>query len=173
MLLKTERLFLREMEEADLPSLRRILQDPEVMYAYEHAFTEEEVQAWFQKQKTNYARYGYGLWAVVLSETGEMIGQCGLTPQQWNGREITEIGYLFAKAFWHRGYAVEAAKACKKYAFDLLNEREVFSVIRDQNLASQKVARRNGMQIRGRMVKHYYGMDMPHLVFSVRQEEDS
>lgn len=171
MLLQTDRLLLREMEEADLDALRRILQDPEVMYAYAHAFSEEEVQAWFQKQRGNYARYGYGLWAVVLSATGEMIGQCGLTPQPWENQQVTEIGYLLAKAFWHNGYATEAAIACKRYAFDVLKEKEVFSIIRDQNLPSQRVARRNGMQICGRMVKQYYGMEMPHLIFSVRREE--
>mgnify|MGYP001271484689 CR=1 FL=1 len=171
MLLQTERLLLREMEKSDLPALRRILQDPEVMYAYEHAFTEDEVQAWFQKQRQNYSRYGYGLWAVVLRSTGEMIGQCGLTRQPWGDREVTEIGYLFAKAFWHNGYAAEAAIACKQYAFDVLGEREVFSIIRESNLPSQKVARRNGMQPCGRQIKRYYGMDMPHLVFSIQREE--
>ena len=63
-------------------------------------------------------------------------------------------------------------KPVEEYAFDVLGAEEVFSIIRDTNEASQRVARYNGMTVRGgRLVKHYYGMDMPHLIFSVRRSE--
>jgi len=58
-----------------------------------------------------YNDYGFGLWAVILKETNEMIGQCGLTMQDCNNRQVVEIGYLFQKAFWHKGYASETAIA--------------------------------------------------------------
>ena len=61
--------------------------------------------------------------------------------------------------------------ACRDYAFDVLNLDEVYSIIRDSNLASQAVARRNGMAVRGSFVKRYYGLDMPHLVFSIRRKD--
>ena len=69
------------------------------------------------------------------------------------------------------GYAVEAARACRDHAFSALKFEEVFSIIRDSNLASQRVARCIGMEERGSFIKHYYGMDMLHIVFSVRQGE--
>ena len=72
---------------------------------------------------------------------------------------------------WHKGYAVEAARACRDHAFSALKFEEVFSIIRDINLASQRVARCIGMEERGSFIKHYYGMDMLHIVFSVRQGE--
>lgn len=170
-ILQTSRLLLREMTEDDLPALRSILQDPQVMYAYEHAFSEEEVRAWLAKQRRRYAKDGFGLWAMVLRQTGAMIGQCGLTWQdRGDGTRCVEVGYLLQRAFWHQGYATEAATACKAYAFQELGLDEVCSIIRDNNLASQAVARRNGMTVTGRLVKHYYGMDMPHLVFSVRRD---
>nr|MDD6336253.1 GNAT family N-acetyltransferase [bacterium] len=170
-ILETKRLFLRTMNEGDWMPLCAILQDAEVMYAYEHAFTDEEARAWLNRQLERYQRDGFGLWAVILKETGEMIGQCGLTWQDWDGRQVLEIGYLFQKAYWHQGYATEAARACKEYAFDTLHAPEVFSIIRDNNLPSQQVARRNGMQPVGRMTKHYYNMDMPHILFSVKQPD--
>lgn len=71
----------------------------------------------------------------------------------------------------HKGYAVEAARACRDHAFSALKFEEVFSIIRDINLASQRVARCIGMEERGSFIKHYYGMDMLHIVFSVRQGE--
>lgn len=82
-----------------------------------------------------------------------MIGQCGLTLQEYKGEKVLEIGYLLQKAFWHRGYATEAAEACKQYAFEILNRDEVCSIIRDTNIASQKVARRIGMTKKGGFVK--------------------
>lgn len=169
MILETERLYLREMNQEDFPSLCKILQDKDVMYAYEHAFDDDEAQGWLDKQIMRYRQYGFGLWAVILKETGEMIGQCGLTMQDCNNKHVLEVGYLFQKAFWHKGYASEAAIACKKYAFEVLNANEVFSIIRDTNIASQNVAKRNGMTITDRFIKHYYGVDMPHLVFSIKR----
>lgn len=171
MILETERLYLRALCQDDLGALCAILQDPEVMYAYEHAFSDQEVQAWLDNQLRRYRRDGFGLWAVICKETGELIGQCGLTWQDWNGRQVLEVGYLFRRDAWGRGYATEAAVACRNYAFETLNAPEVFSIIRDSNLPSRRVAERNGMAAVGRQVKHYYGMDMPHLVYRIGREE--
>ncbi|MDA3733716.1 GNAT family N-acetyltransferase [Niameybacter massiliensis] len=171
-ILESERLYLRQMQQTDFTALCKILQDKEVMYAYEHAFDDGEVQEWLDRQIKRYKDYGFGLWAVVLKETDEMIGQCGLTLQMCNEKEVMEIGYLFQKAFWHQVYATEAARACKQYAFEKLCANEVFSIIRDNNIASQNVAKRNGMSICNQFTKHYYGMDMPHLVFSIKRENN-
>lgn len=169
MILETERLSLRKLEQADFPALRAILQDREVMYAYEHPFSNREVQAWLNRQLSRYERDGFGLWAMVEKATGEVIGQCGLTMQEWLERTVPEIGYLLRRDRWHQGFATEAALACREYAFGPLGLTEVFSIIRDSNFASQRVALRCGMSVRGSFVKHYYGMDMLHLVFGVRK----
>ncbi len=169
MVLQTERLYLREITRSDYHSLSRILQDKDVMYAYEGAFSDEETQGWLDRQLQRYKDYGFGLWAVVLKETDEMIGQCGLTMQSFNDKEVLEIGYLFQKDFWHKGYAAEAAIGCREYAFNVLGVDEVFSIIRDTNIASQNVARRNGMEIVESFVKHFRGVDMPHYLFSVKR----
>lgn len=162
MILRTERLYLREMAPSDLAALRRILQDEETMYAYEGAFSDSEVQEWLNRQIARYRQWHFGLWAVILKETDEMIGQCGLTMQPWKESEVLEIGYLFERAYWHHGYATEAAMACKAYAFEVLGANEVCSIIRDTNVASQKVAQRNGMTPADTCIKHYKGVDMPH-----------
>ncbi|MDE6851492.1 MAG: GNAT family N-acetyltransferase [Lachnospiraceae bacterium] len=167
MILETERLYLREMEQSDYESLCKILQDEETMYAYEGAFHDAEVQDWLDRQISRYHQYGFGLWAVILKETGEMIGQCGLTMQPWKDQELLEVGYLFQRLFWHNGYAAEAAKACKQYAFKVLDADEVCSIIRDTNVASQNVAIRNGMVITDKWIKQYRGVDMPHYRYVV------
>lgn len=170
-LIETQRLLFREMTQADYGDLCNILQDEAVMYAYEGAFTEKEVQSWLDKQLTRYCEDGFGLYAVILKETDSMIGQCGLSIQEIPGKKVLEIGYLFQKEYWHQGYAVEAAKAWKKYAFDELNADEVFSIIRDSNIASQNVAKRNGMIQTDTLVKYYRGVEMPHYVFSVKRSD--
>lgn len=169
MILETNRLYLRELTQSDFPELCKILQDKEVMYAYEHAFSDKEAHEWLDKQLQRYTDYGFGLWAVILKQTDTMIGQCGLTMQAFDGRQVLEVGYLFQKAYWHSGYATEAAIACKNYAFDKLNADEVYSIIRDTNIASQNVAKKNGMVITGKLTKYYYNTEMPHLVFSVKR----
>lgn len=143
MIIETKRLYLRELRLSDMSALSKILQDEQTMYAYEGVFDDHEVQNWFEKQIDNYRRDGFGLWAVVLKETGEMIGQCGLTWQVFSGQQVLEIGYLFQRLFWKNGYAIEAAMACRDYAFAQLKADEVFSIIRDTNLASQKTLPRN------------------------------
>ena len=142
------------------------------MYAYEHAFSDQEAWEWLRRQQARYRKDGFGLWAAVERTSGEMVGQCGLTWQGLgDGTRIPEVGYLLERTAWHKGYAVEAARACRDHAFSALKFEEVFSIIRDSNLASQRVARCIGMEERGSFIKHYYGMDMLNIVFSVRQGE--
>lgn len=168
-ILETDRLVLRELSLLDKENLSLILQDKDVMYAYEHAFNDSEVDIWLNNQLRRYKDDGFGLWAVILKDTNEFIGQCGLTVQNIGEKEVVEVGYLFKKAHWHKGYATESAIACKNYAFNTLDIDEVYSIIRDNNMPSINVAKRNGMSLKGEFVKHYYGMDMPHLIFSVNK----
>ena len=165
-IIETQRLILREMTQTDLPALAGILQDEQTMHAYEGAFSEAETKDWLNRNLRRYAEDGFGLWAVVLKSSGDMIGQAGITWQEIEGERVPEIGYLFNRAYWHKGYATEAAVACKEYAFDVLGFTEVFSIVRSANIASKDVAIRNGMIIRKRIVKHYRGIDMPHFVLS-------
>ena len=165
-ILETPRLILRELTPDDFTESCLLLQDDAVMYAYEGAFSDIEVHEWLGRQLARYTSDGFGLWGVVLKETGEMIGQCGLTLQSVNGATVTEIGYLLRKEFWHKGYATEAAQACKKYAFEQLGVQRVYSIIRDSNTASQNIARRNGMTPVTTIVKHYRGINMSHIVFA-------
>ena len=165
-ILETPRLFLRELTPADLPALCQTLQDERAMYAYEHAFSDEEAQAWLTNQLRRYREDGFGLWGVIRKADGQFLGQCGLTWQPLpDGTRGIEVGYLFARTYWHNGYATEAAAACKDYAFRTLHAEKVYSIIRENNAPSRRVAERNGMHVCGRLIKHYHGIKMPHLVY--------
>ena len=169
-LIETDRLLIREMQQSDFDALCRILCDEEVMRAaYESAFSPDEAQNWLNRHLKRYEDYGFGLWAVVLKETNEMIGQCGLTLQQWKEKELLEIGYLFQKAYWHRGYAAEAAIACREYAFTVLDADSVCSMIRDTHIASQYVAVRNGMKIIDKAAKNFRNTEMNFFLYSAER----
>ena len=74
MILETERLYLRELEQADFHSLCKILQDGDTMYAYEGSFSDSEVQEWLDRQISRYQKWNFGLWAVILKETEHFLG---------------------------------------------------------------------------------------------------
>ena len=85
---------------------------------------------------------------------------------------VPEVGYLLKRSFLgarlrHRG----GPGAVWTHAFGTLGLDWVCSIIRDNNAPSQAVARRNGMEPVGHLVKHYYGMDMPHTVWGAGRGE--
>lgn len=171
-ILETKDLLLCEMDESVLEDLKGILQDDRVMYAYNGAFSHEECLAWLQKQMKRYHDYGFGLWGMWLKGNSKMIGQCGITMQEYLGAQVPEVGYLLAYKYWHRGYAVQASHACLEYGFNTLKLEKMYSIIRNTNTASQKVALRNGMKPIGEKIVHYRGVDMPHIVFCLQKRMD-
>ena len=172
-MIQTARLTLRELQDFDFGDLQELLQDPAVVYAYEHDFTNEDVRCWLDRQKGRYARYGFGLWAVILTQTGEWIGQAGLTMQPYEGEEVLEIGYLLKKRFWHRGYAREAAEAIRRYAFETLGARRVHAIIKTDNLPSIRVAEAIGMKREKTFTARYYHGDTPHYLYTVRRDTEA
>lgn len=145
MILETERLFLREMTPEDADALALVLSDPESMKFYPHPFSREEVENWIKWNQGNYEKYGFGLWAVCLKESGEMIGDCGITMQQVENDLFPEIGYHLRKKFRGKGYATEAAKACAEFA-KTRGMKKIISYMKSDNLPSRHVAERNGMK---------------------------
>ena len=93
MTIETQRLVLREMMEADFDALYKVLGDPEIMQHYPCPFDEHRVRNWIQRNIERYQTFGFGLWAVCLKDTGEVIGDCGLTMQIIDGQIKPEIGY--------------------------------------------------------------------------------
>ena len=169
-ILETDRLFLREINDNDFNDLCEILMDKDVMYAYDHPFNEAEVKNWYKDLITDqYKNNGFGLWAVIHKESDAFMGQCGLTMQDLDGAQYLEIGYLFKKKYWHNGYAAEAALGCKKYAFETLNAERVYSIIRDNNIASQNVAIKAGMKKIKEIMKHYSNTDVMHYLYEIEK----
>ena len=102
--LETERLILRPMLQTDLDALLLIFTDRNVMAAFDHdPFTREQMQGWLQRNLDHQNEFGYGLFSVILKETGELIGDCGLEQMQDMG--AAELGYDFRSDFRDDGIA--------------------------------------------------------------------
>ena len=113
MVLETDRLTLREYVTEDFDALFEIVSDIETMQHYPAPFDEDKTRSWIQWNLDNYKKCGFGLWAVVLKETGEFIGDCGITIQDIDGEMLPEIGYHIHKKYWRKGFAKEAARAVR------------------------------------------------------------
>lgn len=146
MQLETKRLILREMEESDFFALYEILSDPQTMQFYPAPFDEARVKGWIARNQQRYREGGFGLWSVVLKETGEVIGDCGVTMQPIHGQMLPEIGYHIRKDHQRKGYASEAAMRCMEFVFCETALPAVYSYMKYTNAPSYGVALKSGMR---------------------------
>ena len=144
-ILKTDRLFLREMTMDDFDALYKVLADRNIMQHYPYTFDEKRVSDWIERNMNRYNEYGFGLWAVCLKETGEMIGDCGLTLQNIEGEMLPEIGYHIRADHQRKGYAKEAAAAVRDWAFTNTDYPALYSYCKYTNVGSYKTAESIGM----------------------------
>lgn len=168
-LLETERLCISKLTTDDLDSLSRIMEKPEVMYAWEHGFTRNETRKWINRQLTRYKKDRYGYFAVFLKESGELIGQVGLMKSIIGDNEVTELGFIFDNDFWGKGYATESAKACIGYGFDEIGLNRIYCSIRPENTASIRVAENLGMVKTGEHIVVYNDKDMLHYIYELEK----
>lgn len=165
--LETSRLILREFEFDDAGALALILSDPHTMRFYPAPLDRAGVEQWIARNTQRYAKDGHGLWAMVLKSSNEMVGDCGLTVQEVDGMDEVEIGYHTRSDLWGQGLATEAARACRNYGFTRLPVERLISLIRPENLPSQRVAEKNGMTVS----KEIQWRGLPHLVYAINRED--
>ena len=152
MRLETKRLFLREMDEGDYAPLYAVLADPDNMRYYPYAFDEARVRRWIEVNRQRCRIFGFGLWAVCLKDSGEMIGDCGLTMQTIDGLIRPEIGYHIRADRQRRGYAKEAAAAVRDWAFANTPFRVLYAYMQADNRPSAATAEAIGMHRDGEYV---------------------
>lgn len=166
MILETERLRLRKFIPQDADALAAVLGDPVAMQYYPAAFDRQGVEAWIARNIDRYRRNGYGLWAILLKDCGELIGDCGCTLQEVEGQGEIEIGYHVRRDLWGKGYATEAAAACIEYAFTKMGAKRVISMIRPENVQSRRVAEKNGLACERIIFWHGY----EHCVYAKQKD---
>lgn len=148
-IIETDRIFLRPFCVDDIEPFAKICANPNVMRYIGDGkpvsldIIAEKIPEWvelYEKQK-------YGLMALVLKKTNELIGFCGFIHQTVDEVEYIELGYRLDEAYWGKGIATEAAVAVRDYAFNVLEIPMLISIINHQNDASKQVAKKVGMKL--------------------------
>ena len=145
-IIETNRLILREYILDDFDALYEIVSDTETMRHYPKPFDEERTIGWIEWNLENYKNYGFGLLAVILKETGEFIGDCGISIQNIDGELLPEIGYHIHKKYWRRGFGSEAARAVRDWVFENTDYNCIYSYMKYTNVGSYSTAIANGMK---------------------------
>lgn len=141
----TARLRFREMSAADLDRVAALLGDPKVMRFYPAPKSREDAARWIEWSRRNYREHGFGLW-LVETTGGEFVGDCGLTWQSVNGAPELEVGYHVRSELHGRGYATEAAAACRDLARRKALADRLVAIIHPDNTASRRVAEKIGLR---------------------------
>ena len=152
-ILETERLILRQLTTDDAEFIIELLNDPSFIrnIGDRNVRTIDDACSYILNGPvTSYAKNGFGLYLVILKETKEYIGMCGLIKRE--GLEDVDIGYALLPRYWSRGYAVEAAQATKDYAKDLIGLKRLVAIVDPANEGSIRVLEKIGMRYE-RMVR--------------------
>jgi RimJ/RimL family protein N-acetyltransferase len=161
---RTDRLVLRELDEADCGAVHSYASDSEVVrYMDWGPNTEDETKKYIQRAtetQREHPRNNYEL-AIILKEDGRLIGSCGIHVSDPNNREGW-IGYCLSRHFWRQGYGTETAKALLRFGFDYLNLHRIFALCDPENLASAHVLEKVGMQQEGHFRERKFRKGMWH-----------
>ena len=166
--MESKRLRFRKYTLKDQGWLYKILSDPVTMAHYPKPYDKKGTLRWINWNLDNYEKYGFGLWALELKENGEMIGDCGISMQNIDGRILPEIGYHIDRRYWRMGLGKEAAKAVKDWGFRNTAFDALYSYMPAANIASWSTAASNGMK----RIGEYDDPDgIRHYVYRITREE--
>ena len=156
--LETARLHLRPLTMEDLNVHHEIVgSDPQVTWNGK-ALTLDESRASLERKIQHWEEHGFGMWAIVDKQKGNLLGHAGL--QRLEDTDQVEIGYYLGRPAWGKGVATEAGAASLRFGFEVLKLPQIAAVVRPENSASQNVLTKLGLQyIRD---AHHYGLDVPY-----------
>jgi RimJ/RimL family protein N-acetyltransferase len=145
--LQTARLSLRRWRDADREPFAALNADPAVMEHFPATLTREQSDDLVEEIEAGFERRGYGLWALEVRESGELVGFTGLNAVPFEGHftPAVEVGWRLARSAWGKGYATEAARAALRFGFEEMGMREVVSFTTVANARSRAVMERIGM----------------------------
>lgn len=145
--LSTERLILRRWREADREPFAALNADPDVMDYFPSRLTRAQSDQLISRIEAGFDQRGYGLWALELRATDELIGFTGLDTPSFEAHftPAVEVGWRLARSAWHNGYATEGAQASLAFGFEEAGLEEIVSFTSIVNLRSRAVMERIGM----------------------------
>ncbi len=167
MILETSRLILRPFQAEDIGRLAELMANRDFMRFSLGPYTREQTQTVLQKFLSWNQAGLPSQFAVIFRSNNELIGYCGFLHWHLDGADEIEIGYRLDSDYWNRGLASEAAQAVRDYAFRDLTLSKVISLIHPDNIASRRVAEKNGMKMERETVFRGF----PTQVFALTREQ--
>ncbi len=146
---ESSRLYFRKIVPEDFEIWLPFYENPDATRFW-NGLPSDPVIACKEQFARIFERYDKGLGgvnALILKETKELVGICGLLVQTVDGIPELEIGYSVLPNYWRKGYAFEAAQKCKQFAFENEFSKSLISIIHIDNVPSQRVAAKNGMHL--------------------------
>jgi RimJ/RimL family protein N-acetyltransferase len=143
--IETERLLLRWLTFDDIEAFNELGSNPQVIrYLGNRPFASLDVakETLSAAPLNDYATYGYGRFACVWKQTGQVVGLCG--PKFLPDLGDVDLGYRFLPSFWGKGLATEAALASTTYARRELGLQRLVGWVHPENLASARVLTKLG-----------------------------
>lgn len=144
--LTTPRLLLRHLCVNDIDAVAALYADPVGMASKGGPRPYCDAQHNVLEAIAEYQNIGYGFYATIYRENNCLSGLCGLLAQTVDGQAEIEIAYMFAKEYWGKGLATEAAQALKLYGFTQLQAKRLIALIAPTNVASQRIAFKIGLR---------------------------
>jgi len=143
----TKRLLLRPFHADDLDLFVEFFSNEGFIRFSSGDFSRERV-AEFVNKVIGWDQKGIpSQFVVTIRETRTPIGYCGFFHQQVDDCPEIEIGYRLVPDFWNKGYATEAAQAVRECGFATWKLERLISLIHPDNVASRRVAEKNGMTL--------------------------
>ncbi|WP_420629516.1 GNAT family N-acetyltransferase [Candidatus Leptofilum sp.] len=160
--LETDNLRLRPFSIIDTTAMHQIFNTKNVLKYFPgpRTLTVAQVQRSINRLLDHWQVKGYGLWALESRATGELVGRCGL--QHITETDEVEIDFIVSPKFWGRGFATEAGQASLQYGFETLNQSLIVGIVHPENIASQRVLTKLGMQFAEET--QYFGMAVQRFV---------
>jgi RimJ/RimL family protein N-acetyltransferase len=143
--LETTRLFLRWFTFDDLDAYYELGSNPLVIrYVGNRPFASREAarETLARAPLNDYATYGFGRFACVWKETGDVVGFCG--PKFLPDTQDIDLGYRFLPNFWGIGLATESSLAVLAYAQHTLNLKRLVAWVHPDNAVSARVLAKLG-----------------------------
>lgn len=134
---ETDRLVLRHLTVDDSAFILRLLNEPSFLQHIGDRGVRnlpDATQYILAGPVASYEHHGFGLFLVVLRETGEPIGICGLLKRE--ALDDVDLGFAFVPESWSKGYAFESAAATLAYAHDTHHLKRVVAITSSENVAS-------------------------------------
>jgi len=156
--IETPHLILRAWTPEDADAWFGMLREDGILRYFPNQSppSREKADAYIAHHRAHWEKYGYGHWAVVTREDGQVVG--------WNGLEYLpelgeiEVAYLLSQRVQGRGYATEAARAAVQFGLETIGLAKIIGLVHPENTGSVRVLEKCGLRFVDRIA--LWGLEM-------------